>query len=87
METEFTFSHIVNIPSQHIQYATAKDRRNRTHVFLLVTEVDGPVYRRNGLCGTWDLLNDGQQRSIRNLLHLAGSRIARYSCDSIYANN
>ncbi len=75
---ELRFHHVVDIPSMDSQIATARDKKNKTHIYLIVNH-NGPVYKRNGLNDTWDILEDSIQRSLRDLLEHASNRIAHYS--------
>jgi hypothetical protein len=58
--------HIVDIPRLDSQIATARDNRNRIHIFLIVNH-NGPVYKRNGLAERWDELAHQDQLAVRAL--------------------
>ncbi len=67
MVAELRFQHIVNLPRIDSRIATARDSRNRIHIYLIVNH-DGPVYKRNGLKGSWDPVEGDIQHSLRALL-------------------
>ena len=80
--TELRFQHVVDLPRMDSKIATARDSRNKTHIYLIVNH-NGPVYKRNGLRDVWDLIEEDSVRSsLRALLERAGSRIARYTTNS-----
>ena len=81
MVQQLSFKHVVDIPRLDSSIATARDHRNKTHIYLLVNH-DGPVYKRNGINGTWDELESGVQQSLRELLKRAEGQVRRYTTDN-----
>ena len=79
MATDIRFHHIVNLPRIDSQIATARDSRNKTHIYLIVNH-QGPVYKRNGLNETWDMVDAGDRRNVLDTLDRdTGICVKRYT--------
>lgn len=85
MVNELRFQHIVEITRLDSCIATARDSRNRTHIYLMVNH-RGPVFKRNGLTGGWDHVEESIKYALRSLLERAGDSVARYTADFVSLN-
>jgi len=81
-QNKIQIQHFVDVPKAECIIATALDEYKRLKLFLIVK--DGPIYKRNGIKGTWDDL-EGDKSRIRKLVRdaLADSSIPRYSTDGL----
>ena len=75
---ELRFKHFVDIQSLDSQIATARDQHNKTHIYFIVNHT-GPVYKRNGLKDTWEILDAGEGGRIRGLARQCGKHAPRYN--------
>ena len=58
--------HVVHVNSIDSDIVTARDHRNKTHIYLIANHT-GPVYKRNGIADSWDILDPDEQSAIRRL--------------------
>ena len=82
---QIRFTHFVDVPSSQCLIATGRDTQtNRANVFLLFYNDGNRVYRRNGLCGTWDELDSENRQIIRKRLEdaIKYDGIPRYTTQS-----
>lgn len=61
---ELSFSHVVIFSKENTSFATARQGKRKTRLFLVFGE-DGRVYTRNGLVSSWELLGDDEGKVIR----------------------
>jgi len=81
------FTHFVEVPKAECIIGTALDESKRLKLFLIV-DADGPIYKRNGINGTWDELGS-EKSTVRKLVReaLNDSNVPCYSTDGLSVLN
>lgn len=82
---ELCFDHVVVFSKESTTFATARQGRRKTRLFLAFGD-EGRVYTRNGLVSSWELLGDDEGKIIRAKIHGAikdqGITVYKLNCAS-----
>jgi hypothetical protein len=58
------FTHFVNVPGSHTIIGTAREFVTRRTKVYLYSQLEGRIYRRNGLSGTWEEIFENREELV-----------------------
>jgi len=80
-QPDVEFKYFLEVPKSRCTFCSGRDRTTGKTKLYLVFHEHQRVYTRNGLRGTWEELESGTSRQLRNILNEAYTDISipRYS--------
>ena len=81
---DLRFKHFVDVPRCGCTFGSARDEKTgKSHLFLIFTRnQEGTIYKRDGLRGTWELLESKHTNYIRKLFNRAND-VPHYSTQNL----